>query len=659
MILNLFIIAIILAVSGWIGYRYVNSVSEQSDDEFMSDDYHDLNTIKEKVSKEFSAILRQDLREKNMTRKEYVTRQKQKATLRKNLKSAASGDSQAKRYIKTYIKSMLVDPDMNFNIDENTIDEVIPFGQEKELKNEDKFEILLYVAYNKLLNEKGVPYKQLGFAKVIKEYHLTDPVKVNGETVYDMTEERLNEVYANLMKRVTLTYNDKLEIVSQRIFEMYKGFGVADALFETSVDEVDGGISGVPKDGFDITHNAKNLTYSYQAIWVIIGGIKLHLSCIGFGAQEELVRVVNNIYKYGANRVLNRSNGYVISVMKSGSRVVVMRPPFANTYAFLARKFDSTPSVAPEDLISKNGEYKNAVIPLTLLKWLIRGQRNIAITGSQGTGKSTFLKSVIRFIDAAFSIRVQEKTAELNLNYTYPNRNIMAFQETESIDSQEGLNLQKKTSGDVNIIGEVAEAIQANFVIQTAMVASLFALFTHHAKTTYDLVMSIANNLLDPVYGIYREQKEAVEMAAKVLNIDIHLENRKGHRYLERITEVIPVQNRLYPSEMQGANHERDELEYWKRTTDRKLFEENQLMHFENGEFVLDNLPSDAMIEEIKKKLTYEEEAEFMKDMEMIKNLHRQKVTEDVFEKAPKMLDPDMFETEPIVENVTFRPATT
>lgn len=652
MILNLLIIAVIIAAIAWIGYRYVNTVSEQSDDEFMSDDYHDLITIKEKVSKEFSAILKQDLREKNMTRKEYVTRQKQKAALRKNLKDAANGDSQAKRYIKTYIKSMLVDPAMNFNIDENTIDEIIPFGQERELKNEDKFEILLYVAYNKLLDKKGMPYKQLGFAKIIKEYHLTDPIKVNGEMCYDLTEERLNDVYSSIMSQVTLTYNDKLEIVAQRVFEMYKGFGVADSLFETSVDEVDGGISGVPKDGFEITHSSKELTYSYQAIWVIIGGIKLHLSCIGFGSQEELVRVVNNIYKYGANRVLNRSNGYVISVMKSGSRVVVMRPPFSTSYAFLARKFDSTPSVAPEDLISKNGEYSNAIIPLTLIKWLIRGQRNIAITGSQGTGKSTFLKSVIRFIDAAFSLRVQEKTSELNLNYTYPNRSIIAFQETESIDSQEGLNLQKKTSGDVNVVGEVAEAIQANFVIQTAMVASLFALFTHHAKTTYDLVMSIANNLLDPIFGIYREQKEAVEMAAKVLNIDIHLENRKGHRYLERITEVMPVQDRLYPSEVAAFSHERDELEFWKRTTDRKLFEENQLMHFENGEFVLDNLPSEAMMEEIKKKLTYDEEAEFLKDMEMIRNLQRQKVTEDVFEKAPKMLDPDMFETEPIFDEL-------
>ncbi len=644
MFVNFIIIAIIIGVIFFIGYRYFNVISEESEDEFLQDDYTDLVTIRNKVSREIAAQLKQELREKNMTRKEYETRQKQKATLRKNLKDAAYGDAKAKRFIKLYIKSMLIDPDMHLNINEDTIDEIIPFEKERELKNQDKFEILLYIAYNKMLDEIGRPYKQNGFAKIIKDYNLTDPIQIDGELAYDFTEARLNEVYQSVMARFSLDYSDKLEILAQRVFEMYKGFGCVDVLFDTGVDQVDAGLSGIPKDGYDITNSAKNLTYSYQSIWIMVGGIKLRLSCLSFGSQEELIRVTNNIYKYGANKVLSRKGGYVVSVMKNGSRVVVMRPPFANTYAFLARKFDSTPSIAPEDII--RGE--NAIIPLTLLKWLIKGQRNIAITGAQGTGKSTMLKSLIRFIDASFSLRVQEITAELNLNYAYPKRNILAFQETESIKSQEGLNLQKKSSGDVNIIGEVAEAIQANFVVQTAMVASLFAMFTHHAKTAYDLVVAIANNLLDPECGIYREKKEAVEMAAKILNIDVHLENRKGHRFMERITEIIPVNSMEYPSEVGKASHEEDELEYWKRETDRKQFDERQLMHYENGEFVLDNLPSEKMMDDIRRKLTKEEEVLFDADMQMIKNLQRKPVAGNVFDEKPQVFDVDIFEVDPV-----------
>lgn len=645
--INLIIIVIILCGVAYFGYKYYMSLSDVRDDDYFLDDYTDLNTLKDKISREFAGMLKDNFREKNMSKKQLEMKQKSKAALRKSLKEAAYGNSSAKRNIKLYIKNMLLDPDMNLGIDEESIDSVIPFGKHDELKSQDKFEILLYIAYNLMKDENGQPYKQNGFARIIKDYRLTDPIIVNGERMYDFNNERLDYVFEDVIKNYELTFNDKLEILSQRIFEMYKGFGVADMLFDTGIDEVDAGLSGVPKDGYEITTSAKNLTYTYQSIWIMVGGIKLRMSCLSFGSQEELVRVTNNIYKYGANKVLSRKTGYVVSTMKNGSRIVTFRPPFGNTYGFLARKFDSTPSIAPEDLIKGN----NAIIALTLIKWLIKGQRNIGITGAQGTGKSTMLKSLIRYIDPSFSLRIQEISAELNLNYAYPYRNIISFQETESIKSQEGLNFQKKTSGDVNIIGEVAEAAQANFVVQTAMVASLFAMFTHHAKTAYDFVMAIANNLLDPECGIYREKKEAVEMAAKILNIDIHLENRKGHRYLERITEIIPIQEMEYPSDVDpNKKHEADELEYFKRQTDRKMFEERDLVRYVNGEFVLVHLPSKTMVEDIKKKLTLEEEKEFIEDLKMIRSLKRNPCKGEP-EKAvviPEIFDPDLFETGPV-----------
>lgn len=645
--INLIIIVIILCGVAYFGYKYYMSLSDVRDDDYFLDDYTDLNTLKDKISREFAGMLKDNFREKNMSKKQLEMKQKSKAALRKSLKEAAYGNASAKRNIKLYIKNMLLDPDMNLGIDEESIDSVIPFGKHDELKSQDKFEILLYIAYNLMKDENGQPYKQNGFARIIKDYRLTDPIIVNGERMYDFNNERLDYVFEDVIKNYELTFNDKLEILSQRIFEMYKGFGVADMLFDTGIDEVDAGLSGVPKDGYEITTSAKNLTYTYQSIWIMVGGIKLRMSCLSFGSQEELVRVTNNIYKYGANKVLSRKTGYVVSTMKNGSRIVTFRPPFGNTYGFLARKFDSTPSIAPEDLIKGN----NAIIALTLIKWLIKGQRNIGITGAQGTGKSTMLKSLIRYIDPSFSLRIQEISAELNLNYAYPYRNIISFQETESIKSQEGLNFQKKTSGDVNIIGEVAEAAQANFVVQTAMVASLFAMFTHHAKTAYDFVMAIANNLLDPECGIYREKKEAVEMAAKILNIDIHLENRKGHRYLERITEIIPIQEMEYPSDVDpNKKHEADELEYFKRQTDRKMFEERDLVRYVNGEFVLVHLPSKTMVEDIKKKLTLEEEKEFIEDLKMIRSLKRNPCKGEP-EKAvviPEIFDPDLFETGPV-----------
>lgn len=638
MIINLVFIFLVLLIVGYAAYYYMNSLSDIRDDDMDENDYTDIDTLRDKIIHEFSGMLKENFRDQNLSKKEYENRKKSKSEFRKNLKLSASGDHRAKRFVKMYIRNMLLDPAMHLGVNETSIDFIIPFGRSDELKPEDKFEIMLYIAYNYLTDEKtGKPLKQDGLAYIIKKYDLLKPVAIpeTGDMICDFTRDKLNMIFSDLNKKYVLSYNDKLEILSQRIFEDYKGLGICDMLFDTGVDEVAVGLSGVSKDGYEIL-NAKNLRYTYQSVWIMAGGVKLRLSCVQLKSQEELVRIVTNIYKYGANKILSRKSGYVISTMRNGSRVVVARPPFVNTYFYIARKFDSAPSLAPENIIKGN----NNLIALTMIKWLIRGQRTIAITGAQGSGKTVTLKSLIHFIDARLSLRVQEISAELNLNYAYPYRNIISMQETETIGSQEGLNFQKKTSGDVNIIGEVAEAIQANFVIQTSMVASLFTMFTHHAKTARDLVLSFANNLLDPVVGIYRDKKEAVEMSAKILNIDLHMENKKGHRYLERITEIVALTNVKYPSDRKAAaTHEEDEKEYWKRQTDRELFECRDLVRFENGEFVLINLPSESMMNDIKSRLTTAEEKEFMADMNMIQAIKRNPYHGDFFEVPPEPTD--------------------
>ena len=58
------------------------------------------------------------------------------------------------------------------------------------------------------------------------------------------------------------------------------------------------------------------------------------------------------------------------------------------------------------------------------------------------------------------------------------------------------MDVQKKTDGSVNIIGEVATDPVASWMIQAAQVASKFTLFTHHAKTFPDLVTALRNSML-------------------------------------------------------------------------------------------------------------------------------------------------------------------
>lgn len=629
MIVNL--IMFVLAIGGIGGgiYWYINKLKNTSwEEEFTNTKTVDYLILG--VKEIFSATQKQNLKEMNMSRHEMEKRELLKNQLRNSLKTAAYGDKEAKKFITSYIES-LITTHKKVKVSIEDVDNYIHFNSASSLKSRDKFEILMYL-YRQDYGDKC-------FTQMINDYDLDKPIRrEDGSFYYDFTREMLDKIYDDVIDRWELDYNDKIKIIAARIFADYKGAGVVDTLLNANLDEIDCGVSGIPKDSYDIKsvgESLKKAHYSYESIWVMIHGINIRMSCLGFATQDELIRVCQNIYKFNAPTALSRKTGYVIASMKDGSRIVVVRPPFAESWAFFLRKFDSTPSINASDLLDD----ENNSIPITLMKWFIKGYRTGAITGEQGSGKSTTLKSIINYIPESVNLRIQEAAFELNLRYTYPDRNIMTFQETESISAQEGLDLQKKTNGGANIVGEVATAEAASWIIQTAMVASLFTLFTHHAKTAYDLIVAIRNNLLEA--GGYSNEKAAEEMVSKVINFDFHMAKMKNHRYCERITEIIPIRDRRYPSERdenKGLSTDEklamDTIEYQKRVTDRQVFESVNLVEWVpndtntddiTGRYVMRHMPSDEMMMEIRSKLSAKEEQLFLQDMETLRGMIEEK----------------------------------
>lgn len=627
---NTFMIVLVLAIAAvaivlW--YKRAAATEEVED----YDDPYTIEYLITYVKNSFATTLRRNLKDQNLTREEYQREQRIKRELRNAIRNSSIGDAKAKLFVQASITGIICSSKRLNPINETTINKVIPFDEPYRMTVKDKFETLLYIYRHKI--NPNDPSKKVygsdGMSALFKEYKLNQPIA--GTNKYIVTADQINDVYDQVMKTSTLHFQDKKAILAQRIFEDLYGFGPVDLLLDMSIDEVEGGVSGLPTGSYEFkTQQMKNAKFSYDSIWIVLSGLTINLDFLTFGSQDELVRVCNNIYRYDAPRVLSRTQGNVVATMKDGSRIVVVRPPFSDSYAFLARKFDSTPSIAPESLFrDENAEYV-----IKLAKWLVKGSQNIAITGDQGTGKTTALKSFIRFIREDYTLRVQELTPELNLRYAYPDRNVLSFRETETISSQEGLDLQKKTSGTVNIIGEVATAEAASWIIQTAKVASKMTMFTHHAKTTKDLIVSLRNNMMQ--INNYSDDASVDEMIASSLNVDIHLERKKGKRYIGRITEIIPIRDRSYPVANLGEvvdseGHpvdletlQRDNMinedEYRRRITDRVLFSSRDMLRFNEdiGAYEMLAMPSNEMLESMKEALTREEEAEMIKDLEYL-----------------------------------------
>ncbi len=607
MLINFILTVIVLLGAGMLVMRSITKKKEQKVEQEVEvdDKTYTLDKMTEFVKKRLDEITKINLYDIGLSEEELKRRKKKKYELKKALKGCTYGDVNDKKYVKELIYDLLL---KEYGVDEINISKAIPFDIPSLLTDQDKFDILLY------MYKKEFGYEAL--TQIIKKYNLAVLKYISGETKpsYVITGEEISDIYEK--EQLVLSFADKLNVVVQRIYQHYKGYSSIDEVRDMNIDGVSGGVSGLPEsflsqvaqtDGDYLDQVLENkVPRACDSIWIFFQGKSIRLAFLSFGTESELKRVCQNIYKYNNPGQLSDTNGYKINEMKDGSRVVVVRPSFSETWAFFVRKFDVKRATL-EQLIVFPGKEK----AIDLLKFLVKGARIISLTGEQGCGKTTMLMGMIENIYETMNIRVQETAFELHLRKIYPTRNILTFRETETISGQEGLDVQKKTDGSVNIIGEVATDPVASWMIQAAQVASKFTLFTHHAKTFPNLVTALRNSMLRT--GVFTNEKTAEEQVVQVLNFDVHLvKDFRGRRYIERVTECIPVEEK---NEYTFDHKKEKTLEgkidkfldnathYFTKVTDRQLYTYVNIMEYIDGEYVLTNKISDQNLREMRSNM--------------------------------------------------------
>ena len=570
---------------------------------------YSLNSIQNFVEENINNLIVSSLDELGKTYSEIRKLRRRKEIFKTQLNLCGLGDIASKEFIKSWIADLIT---QKYGINQKNIHYAINFDNPSTYI---KFSILLY-QYKK-------DYGYNALKKFISINKLDKLKKLDNETMYAVTEEDIENVYDKEFDYSNeLRFYEKLDILVQIIYERTNGLSVIDEIRDMNCDGISIGVSGVPIDfiykinDLNIKNNT-NLNYpmSYDSVWLYLNGKEISLPFMGFGSQRELERVCRKLYRFNNQKQFTKSDGYLFNNMADLSRVVVYRPPFAESWVGIVRKFDIDGDL--DELII----HENSDIVKLIIYYMIRANSNICVTGQQGAGKTTMLVACIKKLYANKTIRTFESYFETFLRIKMPRRNIITLRETEELNGEKALDSLKKSNGQITIISEAAEDKAKAYVIKGALAASECVHWTDHSVNPDEIVQTHRNACIN--VGLFSDENKAEEQVLSVLQWNIHMVNDdvEGYRYIDRITEFIRLDTNEFKDDPSSeAFHENAKL-YFEKKTDAKKYKYVNIVEFDkkNKKYIISNNISEYRINYMMKRLRESDQLGFSQLLNRIK----------------------------------------
>jgi pilus assembly protein CpaF len=261
--------------------------------------------------------------------------------------------------------------------------------------------------------------------------------------------------------------------------------------------------------------------------------------------EKFLMVAVKNIARRLGDDI-SESKPILDSRLPDGSRVAAVIPPCSvNGVTLTIRKFNSR-NFGIEDLIQAG----------TLERWLanqlegyILARKNLLITGATGSGKTSLLNVLGKFIPPDERILLIEDTSEIHICQD----NLVRFEARQpqnglpAVTIRDLLKAALRHRPDRIILGEIrgAEAFDLLQLLNTGHSGSLS---TVHASSAKQGLARLTSCILQSGVDLpYRSIKTNV---GDSVNVVVHLERRPGRRFVSEVVEI------------HGYDPDRDEYSY-------------------------------------------------------------------------------------------------
>jgi pilus assembly protein CpaF len=267
-------------------------------------------------------------------------------------------------------------------------------------------------------------------------------------------------------------------------------------------------------------------------VFIERAGVLEEVPDIHLTEQSLMVAVKNIARRLGSD--ISEEKPILDSRLPDGSRVAVVIPPCSlggvtlTIRKFTARRFNI------EDLIRTGTLDENVA---RHLEGYVRARKNILISGGTGTGKTTILNILGKFIGDDERILLIEDTAEIQLAQP----NLVRFEARQAqhglptVTIRDLLKASLRHRPDRIILGEIrgGEAFDLLQLLNTGHSGTLSTIHANSAKQGLSRFTSCV--LQSGIELPYRAIKTNI---ADSLNVVVQLERRRGLRFISEVLEI-------------------------------------------------------------------------------------------------------------------------
>ena len=281
------------------------------------------------------------------------------------------------------------------------------------------------------------------------------------------------------------------------------------------------------------------LVNGFNKVYVERGG-KLALTNVRFKDNAHLLHIIEKIVSQVGRRI-DEAQPIVDARLADGSRVNAIIPPLAIDGPSLSiRRFGR--HVITSDEMLANRTLTNGM--LRFLAACVQAKTTILISGGTGSGKTTTLNALSRFIPEEERIVTIEDTAELQLQQ----RHVVKFEtRPPNLNKEGGINQRQlvrtalRMRPDRIIVGECrgAEALDMLQAMNTGVEGSMSTVHANSPRDAFSRLeaMVLMSDIEMPTRVILQQLSSAIKLVVQVSRL------QDGTRKIVNISEVLGVRD--------------------------------------------------------------------------------------------------------------------